>query len=811
MAKEIKQKIVLEGEKEYSAALKEANRNLKTLRSELKAETAELGRNATEQQKAEAKAKSLQKQIAEQEKIVKTYEKALEEVRQKYGDNEDAIASWEQKLNNARTSLANMKNDLEGMDSTFQSINTDAAAATVATKSVADALGQIGSAGSAVSGAIEDIFTGMIDTVASALSEIWAMINETAAKANRWTDIAGYWNTNTQTIQQWARATEASGNSFDDLVSGITKLAMGDHDKIKKLTGVSWAGDIDEWQYSMDVLSSIASMGHQQRNDALKELFGDRRSTKIMDILNDWQDIMRLLPQFNGNETGYGMNDQELKDMTDLWVQISTIEEKWDALKDKVAAGLGVASMELLVNVEGVLDGIADFMKAEDEGEKEAALEKIRTNMEAFFRKLGEIVNDCIGILNEVGQDLQNSDDPVTKAIGDILVGLTDALNWMVEHQEEVKTAFNTIFGIWLLGKLAAVAGSLGSIVMQIEAIKAFKGLGAAESAAAAASAGSAQGGAWASAFWAAAKVAAPALAFLYTLFENALTEQGNDDLWDSQGNPTALGAELGISQTKEEAEAEWLQSAEGQNSIWGGKGDRIEEAGIITRSQYAALNNLWGNYSGQVKTHETQEQLLESARKAFEGQEDLFNEYIRKIYELRGSGTLPEDLPLDWFGVYPEETEDVDLTPTYDAADREQAVQDWWDAWRNAANGDDTWDEENSAFAWMQEVFGDDFGNVWDSIIAKLDEMGEKQLKMEDIPQSWWLNGDQWSNTGKEQDGITSGDLANFNSLPGQIQKATKEGAAAGVSGIKVTMDGATVGRLVAPYVSQIIARDIS
>ena len=189
----------------------------------------------------------------------------------------------------------------------------------------------------------------------------------------------------------------------------------------------------------------------------------------------------------------------------------------------------------------------------------------------------------------------------------------------------------------------------------------------------------------------------------------------------------------------------------------------------------------------------------------------DSFEAAYERLLTVTVSGTLPEDLPLDWFGVYPEETEDVDLTPTYDAADREQAVQDWWDAWRNAAKGDDTWDEENSAFAWMQEVFGDDFGNVWDSIIAKLDEMGEKQLKMEDIPQSWWLNGDQWSNTGKEQDGITSGDLANFNSLPGQIQKATKEGAAAGVSGIKVTMDGATVGRLVAPYVSQIIARDIS
>ena len=46
---EIKQKIVLEGEQQYKNAIKDAQRNLKTLRSELKAETAELGKNATEQ------------------------------------------------------------------------------------------------------------------------------------------------------------------------------------------------------------------------------------------------------------------------------------------------------------------------------------------------------------------------------------------------------------------------------------------------------------------------------------------------------------------------------------------------------------------------------------------------------------------------------------------------------------------------------------------------------------------------------------------------------------------------------------------
>ena len=57
---DIKQRILLTGEKEYSAALKEAQRNLKTLRSELKAETAELGANATAQQKNEVKVNNLQ-------------------------------------------------------------------------------------------------------------------------------------------------------------------------------------------------------------------------------------------------------------------------------------------------------------------------------------------------------------------------------------------------------------------------------------------------------------------------------------------------------------------------------------------------------------------------------------------------------------------------------------------------------------------------------------------------------------------------------------------------------------------------------
>ena len=45
--------------------------------------------------------------------------------------------------------------------------------------------------------------------------------------------------------------------------------------------------------------------------------------------------------------------------------------------------------------------------------------------------------------------------------------------------------------------------------------------------------------------------------------------------------------------------------------------------------------------------------------------------------------------------------------------------------------------------------------------------------------------------------------DLRKFNGLPSELQTAVQRGAASGVSGIRVQMDGATVGRLVAPTVS--------
>ena len=476
--KEIKQTIRLDGEKEYSQAIREAQRNLRTLRSELKAETAELGTNATAQQKNEARAKSLKAQIEQQEKVVETLKKALAEAKKDYGDNEDVVQKWEQKLNEARTTLANMQSGLSEAQNVMRGASDATAEGVTATKSFADALNSVASVGESVSGAIESIFTGLVSSVRDVVADLWEMVGETAAKANNWTDIAGYWNTDPENVEKWARAIEASGNSFADFETIVSRLVLGGKaDKITEMLGVSEVNYKDQWDYAVAVMERISELSKSGGlPDGMWEtIFGEKKATKVMDLVNDWDTIREGLTTFNADEGGYSMGEDALETMNDLWVQITTIEQKWVALKDQMAAGLGTITADLLVNVSGSLDALNEFMNADTEEEREAALEKLRTNIEEFFTKVADAIRAGLEAVNKVGQEMSESEDPVVSAIGNLLVTLTEAGQWLIDNADKLKYALGAIFGLWLTAKLTVIAGKLASIVAQIETIKAFK------------------------------------------------------------------------------------------------------------------------------------------------------------------------------------------------------------------------------------------------------------------------------------------------------------------------------------------------
>ena len=478
MAGDIKQKIVLEGEKQYNAALKEAQRNLKTLRSELKAETAELGNNATAQQKNEVRAKNLQKQIKEQEQIVKTYKAALEEVRKNYGDNDEAVAKWEQKLNEARATLANMQNSLEDVGTAFKDVDKDANLGVVATKSFADSLKAVGDAAGGIADSLEQAFQNVLGVIQNIVSDLWGQVMDIASKANNWTDLADMFGTSATEIQKWDRALSAAGKDFNLLGSMMTTLAKGKGDKtITEWLGISDVNYNDELAYTMVVLQKMKELwddpniNRSEWNKRASEIFKGG-ANDVRWLMANWDVVMGNTERFDVENGGLGLDAEDIKTMNQLALDAQTLSETWTAFKESFLAGaVGQLSLDLVGNVQGMLDAFIAFMNGDD-----SALDDLENNMEEFFTRLGEAIGRAAEALDATGERLQGSDNGYVRLIGDALRALSDVLEWFADsgNVDKVVKGFEALAAVWLTGKGAQMIAKIASLVANIKLIKGF-------------------------------------------------------------------------------------------------------------------------------------------------------------------------------------------------------------------------------------------------------------------------------------------------------------------------------------------------
>lgn len=727
--KDIKQRIVLEGEKEYNSALKEAQRNLKVLRSELKAESAELGKNATEQQKSEAKIKNLNKQIKEQEKVVRTYEKALAEVREKYGDNEEAISKWEIKLNDARTALANMKNSLDDTGRSMKSIGDSADMGVVAAHSLAESLAQVADTGGMISGALEEAFKSVVGTITDTISQVWESVVDLAARSNNIVDLAGFWNTDPTKIQQWANAVSFASGSLEDMTSLVTKINAGDAKKIAELTGVSDVNYKDRWEYAMAVMDSLSKMDTLKRNEAAFDIFGGKQATKAFDLLNDWNTVLQHLSDFDVENGGFGLSEEQLSTMSELYDKVNGLKASWQALKDMATVQLfGDLALDITGNFQNIVNAFKDYFNARDGFGKQQALDKIKENIKAIFERVKEAIEDGLKLLDELADELKNSDDSTLQVLGNLLDQIVGALEWFTNpsNWETVKKGFEAIIGIWATGKITSAIGHMASFGSHLATIGKFfgwgSGGGSTATTAAEATATATGGGFWSSAGALLKNVgsvgvfAAPLLLF---------ADQLKNDL---------------------ETMATWRSNA------------------LTEQAKYEALSGLYSG-SGMFDIWDTLTKYVKLPDRQNNGMEEFAEHYVQ------------------WLD---DQVSDPMLDNLADLMD-----QDTWEAFgesmRSILNGDLMYsDEERAAFI-------EPIRQVLDLIEQDLNEGG---FDNGEIPAEWWTN----------QNNLTSEDISGFRVLPNNIASAVRNG----VSNIRVTMDGQAVGRLVAPYVSEQIARDM-
>lgn len=112
MAVNIGPRIGIEGEAEYRKQLQNIIQQQKTLKSELKATESAFTKETSAQEKARAKAASLNKQIELQKQRVEAAKRMVDESTKAYGEADSRTQKWKQALADATTELNNMEREL---------------------------------------------------------------------------------------------------------------------------------------------------------------------------------------------------------------------------------------------------------------------------------------------------------------------------------------------------------------------------------------------------------------------------------------------------------------------------------------------------------------------------------------------------------------------------------------------------------------------------------------------------------------------------------------------------------------------------
>ena len=761
MAKEIKQKIVLEGEKQYTAAIRDAQRSLKTLKSEMKAETAELGNNATAQQKAEVAAKSLKKQIAEQEEIVKTCQAALEQAKTEYGDNAEVTDRWATKLNDARAVLAGMKNDLESASNT--AIQSD--------KKIMETFDRLADYGETISSTIEGIFSTCISGIGQAAAAVYGEVIDLAGRANALSDLAGFWNTSTTNIQKWQAAVRASSNDVQDLNEVVRKIALGDTKKITELVNVSAVGYEDQWEYAMAVMDALSKMDIGKRNSVAEEIFGGRGATRAFELLNDWDTVLEKLDRYDVENGGIGMTEEQIEQFNQVSVNLATLQTTWEEFKRSFEAGaLGKLALDLSSNAQGVLDSLIEFVNADNESDREAALQKLQEELTSFFTRIGEAITAASEALDKVGSELQTSENGTLRTIGRIISGISDLLESLGDENviENVLKGFRMLADFWLVGKGLQMVNTVAGFVSNLGKITSFN--------------------------WGGNGGNTP------TIPTTQPTAPTTQPVTTDTG--TGTGAGIGALLTSTGAKvlggaATFVLALTDTNGIMPFSGSRntahydqfVDENGELEQ---------WAKDEGWV--------LLDNG--------EVWNP--NQWQPENAADKLPEEVKkVDTYGfTLPTKRTPQGKVMGYELTDEQRALSEkWWDDYRvdptNWDNWDVSWDAMEKSFTGVEGVF-DSFMDT----LTYLEQTMGNTLSSEDLPPFLFsdFQGDiqreleKLESTVNEKPGITSNDIAKLDTLPSRIEAAVRRGCA----GLKVSIDGRPAGEILAPYVSEAIARDI-
>lgn len=823
-------RLQLDGEQEYRKALNDAYRSLRVLRSELKAETAELGRNATAQEKDQKKVESLKKQIQQQKEIVETLQKALEDSRKEYADNAEVQDKWEEKLNKAREALARMQNELgstqdelKSFSSEMGSVGESSERSVSAVVNLNDALGSIKGLAGGVGETLSGIFSSTVETMEAMVDKMFELMGKAWSAAGDWKQLATIWGGSTEDIERVMTGMQLQGVDTGEVTSGIQKLVTNTDNGNKetmaalKALGISEKDYSNHWDYFMAVMQELSMRRHNGKDvtTLTTALFGDKAGYGMTDVVDNWNEALNKYDQ-DVMGTGLHLYDDEIEALDGVAHKIQEVQALWDVLKTNIGAKLSdVLNIDALSeDALSILRDFATIFSESSTGEmseerKAELVMKLDTDIQTLLNDIKAALENLGGFLQELGGSLEDSDNPIVSFMGKLINNTGKLLEWVGTNGDTIISWLDRMLPLMAANKVSeAVTGkgigdwvtdllNTGLTVAQLTMMGKVFG-GAAKTGLAVEATGTALGSTLATTLGSLlpnAIVGAISWEIFKTLPADLMTYIGNffglkvpgEEVLNEVNRQNGIETMGDVAQKIIDTPKEQNQRTMGfiLDTILhpGRKAEDLEDAG-----EHAAA--------------EMESAAAEVAEELDEGAQAIHDQMVAEF----GPDALPE-FPESKI---PEVVEDVTL-PDYLPEEIDQIIQDWWDAYKEYDQNPnpETEAEENREFQMMTDALGDDFGDFWDRFLQQQEE--PEAMELEDLP------ADLYNDLNIMQAGLDTlmanqytGEKVqeNINSAKTAMENAVRSGLAAAHMTLTVNLDGEPIYRNVGMGLGSLLAR---
>lgn len=427
----IRTKIVIEGEKQYKAAMADINRQLKETKSALSAAAAEYANADNATRTTAQQTEALNQSLDQQRQRLALMEEQLGKVEDAYGKNSKQAVELRTKINNARTEMAKTETQMRGFTDGLDAI-TDASGQTgEGLDDAAKSLENIGDSAQQAQGDVQDLAASIGDVVGQKLIEF-----EVSKKA-------------LEVLSEgikWAIGEAIQGEQEDAqalALAGSPEIAERRR-KIKDEVDRRWSGQRSGDQTVSDVAAVDTALGNAGITDdayitritneviTLDQVFGqstqdtiDRATSMVNTYGISWDHALDLMTK--------GMQDfsDGGAQMLNAYEDYSQVYQQLGYDADNMYSALKSASNDQSLGKDSNLNkGVENFVKTLESGSKESknALKELKLESD------------------DIPAKMRAGGDAAAEAVQRVLTGLKD-----IKDEAKRDELGKTLFGdkIW--------------------------------------------------------------------------------------------------------------------------------------------------------------------------------------------------------------------------------------------------------------------------------------------------------------------------------------------------------------------------